>query len=296
MCGSSASCGALYFARKRKVTTKHLREFSARYFGPFGGYAQQYLFHHARTTHAARKKIQMKFDAALTPADISRLPERDLSATTCVVFDVLRATSSMITALANGAAEIFPAKTIEEARALREKMPDALLGGERHGERIEGFDLGNNPFEYIAALRRDNGSSARRRTAPSRSAPASTPGRVLVGALLNIAALRDELARSQPAEVLLVCAGTFETFALEDAIAAGLLAAEFPDAELTDAAVRRGSLRQSGFSPRPSTGCSPRATAARSRHGAGRIRSSGALNSRVLAVIGAMDGTIIRRL
>ena len=39
-----------YFAKKRKVTTKRLREFSARYFGPFGGYAQQYLFHHARTT------------------------------------------------------------------------------------------------------------------------------------------------------------------------------------------------------------------------------------------------------
>ena len=41
---------SIYFAKKRKVTTKRLREFSARYFGPFGGYAQQYLFHHARTT------------------------------------------------------------------------------------------------------------------------------------------------------------------------------------------------------------------------------------------------------
>lgn len=39
-----------YFAKKRKVTTKRLREFSARYFGPFGGYAQRCLFHHARTT------------------------------------------------------------------------------------------------------------------------------------------------------------------------------------------------------------------------------------------------------
>ncbi len=45
-----------YFARKRKVTTKRLREFSARYFGPFGGYAQQYLFHHARTTMPRGKK------------------------------------------------------------------------------------------------------------------------------------------------------------------------------------------------------------------------------------------------
>jgi 2-phosphosulfolactate phosphatase len=177
----------------------------------------------------------MKLDAALTPADISRLPERDLRNTTCVVFDVLRATSSMITALANGVAEIFPVKTIEEALALRKEMPDALLGGERHGERIEGFDLGNNPFEYTALAGRRIISTTTNGTVALRACEGA--GRVLVGALLNLAALRDELTRSRPAEVLLVCAGTFETFALEDAIAAGLLAAEFPDAGLTDAAV-----------------------------------------------------------
>ena len=47
---------SIYFARKRKVTTKRLREFSARHFGPWGGYAQQYLFHHARTTQPRGKK------------------------------------------------------------------------------------------------------------------------------------------------------------------------------------------------------------------------------------------------
>ncbi len=177
----------------------------------------------------------MKLDAALTPADIGQLPERDLGATTCVVFDVLRATSSMITALANGAAEIFPVRTIEEARELRMEMPDALLGGERHGERIEGFDLGNNPFEYAALAGKRIISTTTNGTLALRACERA--GRVLVGALLNLAVLRDELARTKPSEVLLVCAGTFETFALEDAIAAGLLAAEFPDAELTDAAV-----------------------------------------------------------
>ena len=177
----------------------------------------------------------MKLDAALTPADISQLPGRDLSGTVCVVFDVLRATSSMITALANGAAEIFPVKTIEEARALREGMPDALLGGERHGERIEGFDLGNNPFEYASCAGKRIITTTTNGTVALRSC--GHAGRVLVGALLNLGALRDELTRSRPAEVLLVCAGTFETFALEDAIAAGLLAAEFPGAELSDAAI-----------------------------------------------------------
>ena len=141
----------------------------------------------------------MKLDAALTPADISRLPERDLRGTTCVVFDVLRATSSMITALANGASEIFPVKTIDEARALRGQMPDALLGGERHGERIEGFDLGNNPFDYIPVAGKRIISTTTNGTIALRACERA--GRVLLGALLNLAALREELTRSRPAEV-----------------------------------------------------------------------------------------------
>ena len=44
----------IYFPRKRNVTAKRLRDFSASYFGAYGGYAQQYLFHHARTHKASR--------------------------------------------------------------------------------------------------------------------------------------------------------------------------------------------------------------------------------------------------
>ncbi|MEO6755066.1 MAG: 2-phosphosulfolactate phosphatase [Chthoniobacteraceae bacterium] len=234
----------------------------------------------------------MKLDAALTPADISRLPERDLSGTTCVVFDVLRATSSMITALANGAAEIFPAKTIEEARTLRKEMPDALLGGERQGERIEGFDLGNNPFEYTALAGKRIISTTTNGTIALRACERA--GRVLVGALLNIAALRDELARSQPVEVLLVCAGTFETFSLEDAIAAGLLAAEFPDAELTDAAI--AVLGTAGKFSTPLEGLlaarNGRALAVRGW----RDQIEWCSQVSRFDVIGAMDGRIIRSL
>src|SRR5436190_17096535 len=90
----------------------------------------------------------MHIDAVLTPADIALLPQRDLSGVTCVVFDVLRATSSMLTGLAHGAAEIHPVCTIEEALALRQRWPDAVLGGERQGDLIPGFDIGNSPLEY----------------------------------------------------------------------------------------------------------------------------------------------------
>src|SRR3989442_1596993 len=94
-------------------------------------------------------------EAILSPAEFPILARRDLSQTTCVVFDILRATSSMITALANGAAAILPVAEISEAVALRAKIPGALLAGEREGVRIRAnltggidFDFGNSPREF----------------------------------------------------------------------------------------------------------------------------------------------------
>ena len=174
----------------------------------------------------------MILDAALTPADIALLPQRDLAATTCVVFDVLRATSSMVTALANGAAEIHPVRTIEEALELKARMPHAVLGGERHGERIDGFDVGNSPFEYRHLAGRTIISTTTNGTVALRAVEHA--GRVLVGALLNLDALAH--AVQQDERVLLVCAGTFEECALEAVYAAGLLISRLGAADLTDAA------------------------------------------------------------
>lgn len=176
----------------------------------------------------------MRIDVVLNPAEIALLPGRDLSATTCVVFDVLRATSSMVTALAHGAAEIHPVRTIEEALALKERMPDAVLGGERHGNLIPGFDIGNSPAEYVALAGRKIISTTTNGTIALRAC--ENAARVLVGAVLNLSALVTELRAQSPEQLLLVCAGTFADFAFEDAYAAGLLIAEFPEATLTDSA------------------------------------------------------------
>ena len=176
----------------------------------------------------------MNIDVALNPAEIARLPQRDLSQTTCIVFDILRATSSMITALAHGAKEILPVRTIDEARELRAEFPRALLGGERDGERIDGFDLGNSPFEYRQLAQAQIITTTTNGTIALRACEHAA--RVLVGALLNLGSLLEELRWDEPPNVLLVCAGTFDEFALEDAFAAGLLIAEFGDATLTDSA------------------------------------------------------------
>jgi 2-phosphosulfolactate phosphatase len=176
----------------------------------------------------------MHIDVALNPAEIALLPARDLSGTTCVVFDVLRATSSMITALAHGVPEIYPVCTIEEAQAMKVKMPDVVLGGERRGNLIPGFDIGNSPAEYQGLKGRRIVTTTTNGTVALRACERAQ--RVLVGSLLNLGAVAAALRASAPETVLLVCAGTFETFALEDAYAAGRLIADLPSASRSDAA------------------------------------------------------------
>ena len=79
-------------------------------------------------------------EVLFTPAEFATLKGRDLSQTVCVVIDALRATSSMLTAFANGATLIFPVKEIAEAIELKASRPEALLAGERDG--VEGEESG----------------------------------------------------------------------------------------------------------------------------------------------------------
>ena len=174
-------------------------------------------------------------DVALSPAEIDLLPQRNLADSVAVVFDVLRATSTLIAALAHGAAGVWPVSTIDEARALKAARPAALLGGERQGERIEGFDLGNSPLEYGEAVRgleiistTTNGTIALRAAGHASS--------VFAAALVNNGAVAAHLNAHPARELLLVCAGTFREAALEDILAAGMLISLLPGCGLSDAA------------------------------------------------------------
>ena len=161
----------------------------------------------------------MKISVALTPAEIAHLPEADLSRVTSVVFDILRATSTFATAFHSGASAIYPAKDIAEAWAFREKYPTALLGGERRGDKIDGFDLGNSPLEYDDVAGREiistttNGTIALRAVATSKT--------VIASSFLNLQATADFLTIHPAKHLLLVCAGTGNEFAIEDGLAAG---------------------------------------------------------------------------
>src|SRR3954468_24467042 len=84
----------------------------------------------------------------------SHVEERELAGGTAVVIDVLRATSTICQALASGAREVVPFLEIEDALAAAQgtDRTDIVLGGERRGERIPGFDVGNSPSEYTSQV------------------------------------------------------------------------------------------------------------------------------------------------
>ena len=169
-------------------------------------------------------------EVLFAPAEYALLPQRDLRGTICVVFDILRATTSMMSALANGADEIFPVGEIEEALAIRRRRPEVLLAGERNGLRIQpaqsggiDFDLGNSPREFVAervrgktlVMTTTNGTRALRACAAAEAA--------FIGTFLGLRALAGWIETKAPPQLLLVCAGTVDQASYEDTLAAGAL-------------------------------------------------------------------------
>ena len=167
---------------------------------------------------------------ALCPSEIRRISAMDLGGVTAVVFDVLRATSSIVTGLASGVEAIIPVRTVEEARELKLKDSDLLLAGERNGLPPEGFNLGNSPEEFEQIKGRRVVMTTTNGTVAIQSMSAAA--KVLIGSMLNVDALADYLFRHQPKSLLLVCA-----------IGAGALVARLPDGEgLSDSAIFVRSL------------------------------------------------------
>ncbi len=164
----------------------------------------------------------------MTEIDIVLLPDelrdRDITNSLVVVIDVLRASSTITTALAEGARRIIPVFSLEEARkrAGNYHPDEVLLGGERNGKKIPGFDLGNSPLEYrsqkiknkIILLSTTNGVKAINQVTKAK--------KIIIGCFLNIQAVI-QYCQSYSKEVLLVCAGNRGSVSLEDTVCAGMI-------------------------------------------------------------------------
>ncbi len=153
------------------------------------------------------------------------LPQESLSGSQAVVLDVLRASSTIVTALAHGAREVRLFNDINQAAAAKPAAPaPALLAGERHCVKIPGFDLGNSPAEYVTHAI-GNATILLTTTNGVRAAYATrAAGQVFIGSLLNASATAHALLEHlDAAHTLLVCAGTDGRVACEDVIGAGAI-------------------------------------------------------------------------
>jgi 2-phosphosulfolactate phosphatase len=164
----------------------------------------------------------MKIDVYFTPLT---LQQADLAGRSVVVLDVLRATTSIVVAIAAGARAVLPAASTEEALRLAQNLErdDVVLAGERRSQRVPGFLLGNSPAEFTAdtvrgktvVLATTNGTPALVQTQGARE--------VMVGAAVNLAVVAGHARATlaQTGELVVLCAGQDKHFALEDAFAAG---------------------------------------------------------------------------
>lgn len=135
-----------------------------------------------------------------------------------VVADILRATSCMTTAIANGAAEIVPVSTVEECEEL--KSQGYLAAAERNGAKVEGFEFGNSPFSYMDAGI-DGAKIAVTTTNGTMSINKSKGAdEVIIGSFLNLKTVINYLL-DQEKDVLILCAGWKGRINLEDTLFAG---------------------------------------------------------------------------
>jgi 2-phosphosulfolactate phosphatase len=152
------------------------------------------------------------------------VPSERLRSGVAVVIDVLRATTTMIHALAAGCEAVRPCATVEEAQNLADGLPagKVLLGGERQGVSLTGFDLGNSPREYTPA--RCKGTTLVMTTTNGTRAllHAAQAERTLVAAFVNYSAVCEQL-KDEKRPVHVLCAGESGDVALEDTLLAGAL-------------------------------------------------------------------------
>ncbi|MBM4162379.1 MAG: 2-phosphosulfolactate phosphatase [Ignavibacteria bacterium] len=192
----------------------------------------------------------MRIDLCFNPVDLDELQLRDKNV---VVIDVLRSSTTIAVALSNGAREIIPVESIENAVKISGSLfgEVTLRGGERNGKMIQGFNLGNSPLEYTEAMVKGksiifcttNGSVAMHRSRFARH--------LAVGSFVNVSTVVGFM-KAVNSDFLLVCSGranAFSNFSLEDAVCAGMMVhklsqEESLNLELTDSSLAAFALHK----------------------------------------------------
>lgn len=165
--------------------------------------------------------------------------EEDVRNKIVVVIDVLRACSTIQTALENGATEIIPVPEKDDAGKYSRFLDSSglLMCGEKDGIKMEGFHLGNSPLEYIREtvekktliFKTSNGTRAITRSSNAKE--------VLIGSLLNMSAIGKYLKNQSSSDVILICSGWRSRLSIEDFVCAGGIVSFLYDKKLPDNAM-----------------------------------------------------------
>jgi len=184
--------------------------------------------------------------------------DNQLYNTTVIVVDVLRATSSIICALNGGAVKVVPAVDAGDAVAIAGRLGprECVLGGERGGIKISGFELGNSPSEYLQRSVRNKTVIVSTTNGTGAIHSVRSADTVMLGAMINRTAAA-KAAAALANDVLIVCAGTEGQPSADDLCTAGAIIdamrtyADFKDGDLTDMALicekLYGDMREGGF-------------------------------------------------
>jgi len=163
----------------------------------------------------------MKLNVFLSPVIVDELY---FTGKTTVVIDVLRATSTIVTAINNGAKEVVPMASVEFAVKVSGGMfgGQILLGGERNTKKIEGFALGNSPFEYSRDIVEGKTIVFYTTNGTRSIAKAKYSENLYTCSFLNISAIAKHLITLNT-DVEIVCSGRNNYFSIEDSVCAGML-------------------------------------------------------------------------
>ena len=184
--------------------------------------------------------------------------DNQLYNTTVIVVDVLRATSSIICALNGGAVKVVPAVDAGDAVAIAGRLGprECVLGGERGGIKISGFELGNSPSEYLQRSVRNKTVIVSTTNGTGAIHSVRSADTVMLGAMINRTAVA-KAAAARGDDVLIVCAGTERQPSADDLCAAGAIIeamhyyADFAEGDLTDMALicekLYSDMREGGF-------------------------------------------------
>lgn len=189
----------------------------------------------------------MKINVLFSPYTVEELY---FTGKTTVVIDVLRATSTIVNALKNGAKEIVPVASVEFAVKVSGGMfgGQTLLGGERNTKKIEGFALGNSPLEYTEEIVSGKSIILYTTNGSKSIVKAKFSENLFTCTFLNLIAVSDHLVKLNK-DIEILCSGRANSFSMEDVVCAGKLVSEInkkiEDVELSDAAKASVALNKS---------------------------------------------------